>query len=50
MNDDTLKDILNHSKVFAVVGLSPKEDRPSHRVAAYLKENGYTIVPVRTGE
>ncbi len=30
-----------------MVGLSPKEDRPSHRVAAYLKSVGYRIIPVR---
>lgn len=36
-------------KVVAVVGLSPKPERPSHYVAEYLKENGYTIVPVNPG-
>lgn len=30
----------------AVVGLSDKPDRPSYRVAQYLKEHGYRIVPV----
>ena len=39
-------DILRRSRTVAVVGLSPKEDRASHRVAAYLKEQGYTIIPV----
>ena len=34
-------------KTIAVVGLSPKEDRPSFRVAKYLLEHGYDIVPVR---
>ena len=38
--------ILNSSRVIAVVGLSPKPDRPSYRVANYLKENGYKIIPV----
>ena len=33
-------------KTIAVVGLSAKEDRPSYRVASYLKEHGYRIVPV----
>ena len=32
-----------------MVGLSPKEDRASHRVAAYLQQQGYTIVPVNPG-
>ena len=31
----------------AIVGISPKEDRPSYDVAKYLKENGYNIIPVR---
>jgi predicted CoA-binding protein len=39
-------DILRRSRTVAVVGLSPKEDRASHRVAAYLQEQGYTIIPV----
>ena len=42
----TEKRILNSSRVVAVVGLSPKPDRPSYNVAGYLKENGYKIVPV----
>jgi len=31
----------------AVVGLSPRENRPSYRVAAALQEAGYRIIPVR---
>jgi predicted CoA-binding protein len=30
----------------AVVGLSPDAERPSFRVASYLKEQGYRIIPV----
>jgi predicted CoA-binding protein len=40
------EEILNFSRVVAVVGLSPKPDRPSYRVASYLKEQGYKIIPV----
>jgi len=40
------EEILNSSRVIAVVGLSAKPDRPSYRVASYLKENGYKIIPV----
>lgn len=48
----TEKEILNTSRVVAVVGLSPNPDRPSYRVASYLKEQGYKIIPVNptTGE
>ena len=41
-----LGEILSSSRVVAVVGLSPKPDRPSYRVASYLKNNGYRIIPV----
>lgn len=43
---DTIKRILTEFKTIAVVGLSPKTDRPSYRVANYLKSKGYRIIPV----
>lgn len=46
MEDPKLKEILESCRVIAVVGLSPKEDRPSYRVASYLQAQGYKIVPV----
>ncbi|HEY87478.1 MAG TPA: CoA-binding protein [Dehalococcoidia bacterium] len=42
----TEEEILNSSRVVAVVGLSTKPDRPSYKVASYLKKNGYKIIPV----
>jgi len=42
--------ILDSSRTIAVVGLSPKSDRPSYRVASYLKEQGYRIIPVNPME
>lgn len=33
-------------KTIAVVGMSPKEDRPSYRVGKYLIDHGYDIIPV----
>jgi len=47
MKDDEIKDMLRNWKTVAVVGISPKEDRPSYIVASYLKSKGYRIVPVR---
>jgi predicted CoA-binding protein len=44
-----IDEILKSVKTIAVVGLSPKEDRASYRVASYLKSSGYRIVPVRPG-
>jgi uncharacterized protein len=32
-----------------VVGLSPRPERPSHDVAAYMRAHGYRIVPVNPG-
>jgi len=33
-------------KTIAVVGLSPEPDRNSHKVASYLKEKGFRIIPI----
>ena len=40
-------EILRSARRIAVVGLSPKPERPSHGVASYLQRAGYTIIPVR---
>ena len=42
-----IREILRSARRIAVVGLSPKPERPSHGVASYLKRAGYTIIPVR---
>ena len=44
---DEIKDILKETKTIAVVGLSPKEKRPSYRVSKAMQDFGYTIIPVR---
>ena len=46
-SEAAIRDILRTSRRIAVVGLSPKPERPSHGVASYLKRAGYTIIPVR---
>lgn len=41
-----LGELVRTARTIAVVGLSRKPERPSHRVAAYLQRVGYRIVPV----
>jgi predicted CoA-binding protein len=41
-----LAELLRGARQIAVVGLSPRPERPSHGVAAYLQRAGYTIIPV----
>ena len=38
--------LLARSKTVAVVGASPKEDRPSYDVFSYLRAHGYDAVPI----
>lgn len=47
---EEIKTILERYKTVAVVGLSPKPQRDSHKVAKYLQENHYRIVPVNPGQ
>ena len=48
--DAEIRDILTRVKTIAVVGWSPKPDRPSHGVAAFLKRQGYRVIPVNPGQ
>ena len=43
------KEILEQSRVIAVVGLSPDEEKPSNIVARYLIAHGYKVIPVNPG-
>jgi predicted CoA-binding protein len=45
-NPDEIREIFDTVKTIAVLGLSPNETKASHRVAKYLQEVGYKIVPV----
>ncbi|MEX1308788.1 MAG: CoA-binding protein [Candidatus Sulfomarinibacteraceae bacterium] len=41
--------LLERARTIAVVGCSPKPDRDSHRVAAYLQAAGYRVIPINPG-
>ena len=45
-NPEEIKEIFEEVKTIAVVGLSPNPSKDSHRVAKYLQEAGYKIIPV----
>jgi predicted CoA-binding protein len=47
MKEEEIKNTLIRCKTVAIVGISPKPDRPSYAVAAYLQSKGYRIIPVR---
>jgi len=44
--DEEVIEILQQARTIAVVGISHKEERDSHKVAKYLKEHGYQMIPV----
>ena len=44
-----VNDILKTTRSIAVVGFSPKENRPSHMVGKYLMNAGFTVYPVNPG-
>lgn len=48
-SDEEIRDLLQNATSIAVVGISPKPERDSHRVAAYLLEQGYEVYAVRPG-
>jgi uncharacterized protein len=45
-SDDYLREILTSVRTIAVIGASPRPERPSHRVMAYLQRHGYRAIPV----
>jgi predicted CoA-binding protein len=46
VGDEQLRHILTQARRIAVVGLSPRQERPSYQVADYLQRQGYEIFPV----
>jgi predicted CoA-binding protein len=48
--DSYIRGILNTVKTIAMVGVSPKESRPSYFAFKYLHERGYRMIPVNPGQ
>jgi uncharacterized protein len=48
--DNYIRGILNTVKTIAMVGISPKENRPSYFAFKYLMERGYRMIPVNPGQ
>ena len=48
--DGYIRGILKTVKSIAVVGISPKDNRPSYFVFKYLQERGYRMIPVNPGQ
>jgi predicted CoA-binding protein len=47
--DSYIRGILNTVKTIAMVGFSPKENRPSYFAFKYLLERGYRVIPINPG-
>ena len=48
-SDADIASVLKQARTIAIVGMSPKEDRPSWGVARFLKSQGYRIIPINPG-
>jgi hypothetical protein len=44
--DEEARQVMTRYRTIAVVGLSAHAEKPGHFVPKYLKEQGYTIIPV----
>lgn len=45
-DDDRVAELLRKHRVVALVGMSPRLDRPSRMVGLYLVKQGFTVIPV----
>ncbi|MFH2002264.1 MAG: CoA-binding protein [Planctomycetota bacterium] len=45
-NDEQIKEMLGRPRVVAVIGMSPKPERPSNEVGLFLLQRGFTVIPV----
>ena len=45
-DEATLKKLLQDVRTIAIVGASPKPERPSHYIGEFLKARGYRVIPI----
>ncbi len=48
--NDQIKSLLENSKTVAIIGCSSNPYRTSFHIAEYLRENGFTIIPINPNE
>ena len=48
-SDEAIAQLLLQVKRIALVGASPKPERPSHRVMQFLLDEGYEVLPINPG-
>ena len=48
-SDEAIAQLLAQIKRIALVGASPKPERPSHRVMQFLLDEGYEVLPINPG-
>jgi len=46
VSDEEARKVMDQYKTIAVVGFSTSSEKPGHYVPKYLKEHGYTVIPV----
>lgn len=49
-SDSYIRGILNTVRTIAMIGVSPKQNRPSYFAFKYLLERGYNMIPVNPGQ
>lgn len=49
-DDAAIKTLLETTKTIALVGASPKPERPSNEVMKFLLDRGYHVIPVNPGQ
>ena len=46
LSDNEIRDVLQHARTIAMVGMSDRPERDSFAVARFLQRNGYRVLPV----